>query len=202
MAVTALIILTTPDCHMTMAESSSSCGERNKEHTSAESKRLHELVVKGHYFGIFGNKMNNHLRNRRAANSLAIFRAGNVIRWLIFYKVRAFELLMHGATRYSASGKTAIFQKKGNFQQAMLDFDSFDPYDIKTFKEANGVYGVSAKIKGKSDVHVALEAERPELSIVVRNWSTSPQNSPTLEIFPSYVQRSRSFRLKMRYVDN
>ena len=141
------------------------------------------------------------LRNRRAIYGAASFKFANVVRWLSVYKGQALQFLLHRAIKVSASKKRVIFKKQGNFQQAMQDFDGFDPYDIKSFQLGEERYGVSAKIIGYTDVH-GIESASPELDIVVRSWSTSLPHSPTLEIFPPDTRQARSFRLKMRYVEN
>ena len=61
---------------------------------------------------------------------------------VLVYKDRALSFLLHGAIQDSASKKKVIFRKHGCFQQAMQDFDDFNPYNIKTFQEGGERYGV------------------------------------------------------------
>ena len=128
----------------------------------------------------------------------------NKARMLTFDIGDAYRALMSGAIRDTATPTRMVMRKKGNFQDAVKEFEAFAPTNIHSFDNKKGIYGFSGKIAGNSDVHDSKGIfDNTQLNIIVRSWSSSPPHYPTLEIFPDAgLRRGRSYGLKMRYVDD
>ena len=184
-----------------MRNNSSLFRESNQIQMSSQQSRRFDVPKR--YLRHTEGDMNVFTQSRtKRAIAVAVFRLGHLIRWFAVSNYPGLAALFQGATLVSAKTQRVILKKPGNFHKAMQDFDGFNPYNIQTFQGADGTYGLSATIKGHSDVHAATESVRPELDIVVRSWSKYPPHSPTLEIFPKDVRQGRSFRLKVRYEEN
>ena len=166
--VTAFTILSMPYHQMPKTYSQgTTLGKKDQTNRSPSESNLFDVLESG--FRNDNDELYEYTqsRNKKSCSQFSCFQIYQFCKMVLIYKGRALSFLLHGATHVSASKKKVIFRKHGCFQQAMQDFDDFNPYNIKTFQEEGERYGVSAKINGHSDLNSTMKTARPELGIVV-----------------------------------
>ena len=183
--VTAAVfaILITPNIQMSKIES-----EGNNSPILVDTNQFQKSTPQSSKFDVLRRRLPNtndgfmvstQSRTKRAGHALAIFKFNENVRWLAGYGSTALLDLLKGATKVSAKKTRVIYAKTGTFHKAMQDFGAFNPYDVHHFQKGEGKYGVSAKINGYTDVQMDMGTVKPELTLVVRNWSSSPPYSST-----------------------
>lgn len=90
--------------------------------------------------------VNGNLRIAADCLNRRMKRSGTILYPAVLTSLDAIKLLTRGAKQLGTQKPYLLFEKIGNYQKAVKDFNSVSPTDLKLFPQPGGHYGATGRI--------------------------------------------------------